>query len=73
MNAVSKAYVKTRERAHITARHAYAAMRENKGQTMAEYALIVGLIAVVTVTVWTTLGTQISAIVTSITTSLADA
>jgi len=52
---------------------AYVTMRENKGQTMAEYALIVGLIAVVTVTVWTTLGTQISAIVTSITTSLADA
>jgi len=52
---------------------AYARMRESKGQTMAEYALIVGLIAVVTVAVWTTLGTDIKTIVTSISTSLAGA
>jgi Flp pilus assembly pilin Flp len=50
---------------------AYTRIRESRGQTMAEYALIVGLIAVVTVTVWTLLGTQIAAIITGITTALA--
>ncbi len=50
---------------------AYGRMRDSKGQTMAEYALIVGLIAVVTVAVWTTLGTQIAAIISGITTVLA--
>lgn len=52
---------------------AYVRMSENKGQTMAEYALIVGLIAVVSVTTWTALGTQIQSIVTSITAALSAA
>jgi len=52
---------------------AYVRMRESKGQTMAEYALIVGLIAVFTVAVWTTLGTDIQTIVSSISTSLSGA
>jgi Flp pilus assembly pilin Flp len=52
---------------------AYVRMRESKGQTMAEYALIVGLVAVVTVGVWTILGTDIQAIVSSINSTLAAA
>ena len=52
---------------------AFVKMRESDGQTMAEYALIVGLVAVVTVGVWTILGTDILAIVSSINSTLGSA
>jgi pilus assembly protein Flp/PilA len=45
---------------------AYVRMRENKGQTMAEYGLIVALVAVVTVAAWTLLGGNITNTITSI-------
>jgi pilus assembly protein Flp/PilA len=51
MSAVSKAYLR---------------MREAKGQTMAEYGLIVALVAVVTVVAWTLLGTNVTNTISSI-------
>ncbi len=45
---------------------AYVRMRENKGQTMAEYALIVALVAVVAIGAWTTLGTNVGATISGI-------
>jgi Flp pilus assembly pilin Flp len=39
----------------------YVRLSEHRGQATAEYALIVGLVATVTVAAWTLLGTQISA------------
>ena len=51
MSAITKAYVR---------------LRECKGQTMAEYGLIVALVAVVTVVAWTTLGTNITTAINSV-------
>jgi pilus assembly protein Flp/PilA len=51
MSALSKAYIR---------------VREDKGQTMAEYGLIVALVAVVTVAAWTLLGGNITATINSI-------
>ena len=45
---------------------AYVRMRETKGQTMAEYGLIVALVAVVSVAAWTLLGTNITGTISSI-------
>ena len=46
---------------------AYLGLRTSKGQTMAEYGLIVlALVAVVTVAAWTLLGDDIKSIVNSI-------
>ena len=45
---------------------AYVRLRENKGQTMAEYGLIVALVAVVTVAAWTLLGTNVTATINSV-------
>jgi Flp pilus assembly pilin Flp len=45
---------------------AYARVRENKGQTMAEYGLIVALVAVVTVAAWGLLGGSINGVLTTI-------
>ncbi len=45
----------------------YIRLRESsKGQTMAEYALIVALVAVVSVGAWSLLGTHITSTVNSI-------
>ena len=44
----------------------YLRIRENKGQTMAEYGLIVALVAVVSVAAWTLLGGNINATINSI-------
>lgn len=44
----------------------YVKLSERKGQTMAEYGLIVGLVAVASITAWTLLGTQISTALNSI-------
>ena len=51
MSAITKAYVR---------------LRESKGQTMAEYGLIVALVAVVTVVAWTLLGTNVTATINSV-------
>lgn len=51
MNALTKFYIR---------------MRESKGQTMAEYALIVALVAVVAVGAWTLLGGNITTTVNTI-------
>jgi pilus assembly protein Flp/PilA len=37
----------------------YARLQADEGQTMAEYALILGLITVVTAVAWSTLGSDI--------------
>jgi Flp pilus assembly pilin Flp len=44
----------------------YVRLSERKGQTMAEYGLIVGLVAVVTIAAWTLLGTNITTAINSI-------
>ena len=44
----------------------YIRLRECKGQTMAEYAMIVLLVAVVTVAAWGLLGENITASINSI-------
>jgi Flp pilus assembly pilin Flp len=44
----------------------YLKLREAKGQTMAEYALIVALVSVVSVAAWTLLGTNITATINSV-------
>lgn len=49
---------------------ARARVRGEEGQTMAEYALLLGLILVVTAVVVATLGGQISSVFTSVTSSL---
>ena len=51
MSAITKAYVR---------------LRESKGQTMAEYGLIVALVAVVTVAAWGVLGTNITNTINSV-------
>lgn len=48
----------------------YLRIRENKGQTMAEYGLIVALVAIATVVAWTSLGTSITSLVTSLVAAL---
>ena len=45
-------------------------LRREDGQTMAEYALLLGLVLVVTAVVVATLGTQISGVFTSVTNAL---
>jgi Flp pilus assembly pilin Flp len=45
---------------------AYLKLRQDEGQTMAEYALIVALVAVVAVAAWTLLGTNITGVVNTI-------
>jgi pilus assembly protein Flp/PilA len=47
-----------------------ARLRREEGQTMAEYALLLGLILVVTAVVIAALGGQISSIFTSVTNAL---
>jgi Flp pilus assembly pilin Flp len=47
-----------------------ARLRREEGQTMAEYALLLGLILVVTAVVIATLGGKISGVFTSVTSSL---
>lgn len=47
-----------------------ARLRREEGQTMAEYALLLGLILVVTAVVIATLGGKISGVFTSVTNSL---
>jgi pilus assembly protein Flp/PilA len=49
---------------------AYVRIRESKGQGMAEYALILALIAVVSILALTGLGTAIAAQLTAVTTAL---
>jgi Flp pilus assembly pilin Flp len=44
----------------------YVRVRENRGQTMAEYGLIVALVAVVTVGAWGILGGKINTVLTAI-------
>ena len=44
----------------------YVRLREARGQTMAEYALIVALVSVVSVAAWTLLGTNITSTINSI-------
>jgi len=51
MNAITKAYVR---------------LHESKGQTMAEYGLIVALVAVVTIGAWTLLGGNITSTINTI-------
>ena len=48
----------------------YARIREQKGQSMAEYALIMAAIAVVAMVAYTALGTSVSTLVTNVTNSL---
>ena len=48
----------------------YSRLQADEGQTMAEYALILGLIVVVTAAAWTTLGGDIHGKLTSVCTSL---
>jgi Flp pilus assembly pilin Flp len=45
-------------------------LASSKGQTMAEYGLIISLVAIASVAAWTTLGGDISAVITSVTNSL---
>ncbi len=52
MNALTRIYIRMRE--------------SSKGQTMAEYALIVALVAVVAVGAWTLLGGNITTTVNTI-------
>jgi Flp pilus assembly pilin Flp len=66
MSELSKAYIKVREAAYAMRETARRRFRENKGQTMAEYGLIVALVAVIAVGAWAALGTSISGTVTSI-------
>jgi pilus assembly protein Flp/PilA len=51
-------------------RRAYARTRQSSGQTMTEYALIMGLIAVVCIGAYTTLGGDISTLVTTVANAL---
>ena len=44
----------------------YLKLRESKGQTMAEYGLIVALVAVVSVAAWTLLGGNISGTINNV-------
>jgi Flp pilus assembly pilin Flp len=46
------------------------ARKLQSGQTMTEYALILALIAIAGIVTWTALGTKITSVVSSITTSL---
>lgn len=48
----------------------YVQAREQKGQTLAEYALILGLIAVVAIGAVTLLGTNVSTILNQIATAV---
>jgi Flp pilus assembly pilin Flp len=66
MSELSKAYIKVREAAYSMRETARRRFRENQGQTMAEYGLIVALVAVVAVLAWRDLGTSISNTVGSI-------
>ena len=46
-------------------------LKSKKGQTLVEYALILAFISVVAISVLSTLGTQVTAVFTSITKQLA--
>jgi pilus assembly protein Flp/PilA len=48
----------------------YARLSNPKGQTMAEYALILGLIAVVCLGAYTTLGGDINTVITTVANAL---
>jgi Flp pilus assembly pilin Flp len=54
------------KRAMTALTKAYVRLTENKGQTMAEYGLIVALVAVVTVAAWGLLGGNITTTIQSI-------
>jgi Flp pilus assembly pilin Flp len=43
---------------------------KKRGQTMAEYGLILALVAVVAIAAWTALGSDVSTLITSIATTL---
>jgi len=47
-----------------------ARLIEHAGQAMAEYGLIVGLVAVVSIAAWTLLGTNISSAINNIATQV---
>jgi Flp pilus assembly pilin Flp len=44
----------------------YVRFASSKGQTMAEYGLIISLVAIASVAAWTALGGDISAVITSV-------
>jgi pilus assembly protein Flp/PilA len=46
-------------------------LRREEGQTLVEYALIVGLVSVAAIVIMITMGTEIGAVFTKITTRLA--
>ncbi len=48
----------------------YLRLREEKGQSLAEYALILGLIAVVSIVAVTLLGTKVSTLMNTVATSI---
>lgn len=48
----------------------YVRVTERKGQTMAEYALIMGAIAVVCIAAYQTLGTTINTVIGNVTSNL---
>jgi Flp pilus assembly pilin Flp len=58
------------DRINIALGSLYSRLQREEGQTMAEYALILGLIVVVTAVAWTTLGTGIHNKLNSVCTSL---
>ena len=53
-----------------SAKVALRRLKSKKGQTLVEYALILAFISVVAISVLVTLGTQVSAVFTSITNQL---
>lgn len=44
----------------------YVRLNERRGQTMAEYGLIVGLVAIATIGAWTLLGGKITTAITNV-------
>jgi Flp pilus assembly pilin Flp len=44
--------------------------RQDRGQTMAEYGLIVALVALVAIAAWTALGTHVNTLINTIATTL---
>jgi Flp pilus assembly pilin Flp len=52
--------------------NAWARLRAQEGQALLEYALILGLVSVVTIGVLTALGTNVSGILGKVSTSMAN-